>query len=236
MAVQQESRREAGIQAVKTAQEDVMGRTIDALFTVESARGELQGQEEYGNTSGKYHIKDETRSMFKIDASLPEQEQARQVVMGFIGFMKNGNKDLGIPGINFDALTADEQVASLSYVYNAGHNQPNFRKALGHLARARSGKTDYDTAKLAKIAAGFMDVYKAGGAASLGLIRRRLSEQNVFINGGKINLNLDVNRLDGVKTIRANMQSALSGLNDFESYMKLRDMTLPAPSPIRRVI
>jgi hypothetical protein len=224
MAVQQESRQEAQVQKVKALQDDVIGRAMDDLFTIESARGVLTGEEKVGRTSGKYHIKDETLKMFNISKDLPEEEQARQTVMGFIGFMKNGNSDINIAGIDFDALTPDEQVASLSFLYNSGHNQPKFRKALGHLARARSGKTDYDPKILSKIASGFMDVYTADSIPVEGLIKRRLSEQNVFLNGGKISYEVDgyTGKAAGISTLRNARESSLSGLQNLESSIRMR--------------
>ena len=177
--------------------EAVLNRVIKDLYLYESNNGKLRNLEAHGQTVGDYHVTKEVRDTYKIPDSLPEIDQAKAVIKAMRNELikggiykenkKGSTKQIQIAGFDFDSLSFDEQVATLTYVYNAGLNQPNFRGSLGYLSKARAEKSvdnDYVN-NLAKTAAGFMDVTGAKGMADDVLAKRRLAEKATFLGGAE---------------------------------------------------
>jgi hypothetical protein len=216
--------------------EAVLNRVIKDLYLYESNNGKLRNLEVHGETVGDYHVTKEVRDTYKISDSLPEIDQAKAVIKAMRNELikggiykenkKGSTKQIQIAGFDFDSLSFDEQVATLTYVYNGGMNQPKFRGALGHLAKARAGKSvdnDYVN-NLAKTAAGFMDIHTADGIAEKGLVKRRLAEKATFLGGAEAvhPEKLDITLQEGIDAIKSDQLFANDYYYDLNKFQQLQ--------------
>ena len=244
MAVQQESRREAksrmpqhpsGIHdpsASITAKQEsstLFDDALDDLYTYESNRGAMRDVvDKAGNTVGDYHITKEVMNTYRIDPNLPEKQRAMLVLEGIKKQLVNGtvldeklNKP-PIPGFDFEMLTHSEKVATLTFLYNAGEYQPKFRKALGHLTRARASGDQRFVEDLRKTAAGFMDVYKdKESGPNYGLSKRRHAEKDTFLNGSKAvhPTKIKLSFKDAETSILAGREYGTETLGNYEAHI-----------------
>ena len=156
---------------------DAVNIAVDGIHFFESDRGKVKREEKIGKTFGEYHVRETSLTQYGIEADrskISEKEQA-------IGISKGIVRELQDDGVDFNALTPNEQAATILYLYNAGSKQKKFRNALSKLAKARKSNSN-DIDKYRVMAAGFIDVYLAGGKYNPGLASRRLIEQQLFLN------------------------------------------------------
>lgn len=217
--------------------EAVLNRVIKDLYLYESNNGKLRDKKDTaGNTVGDYHVTKKVRDTYKISDSLPEIDQAKAVIKAMRNELikggiykenkKGSTKQIQIAGFDFDSLSFDEQVATLTYVYNAGMNQPNFRGSLGYLSKARAeNKTDVSHIQnLAKTAAGFMDVTGAKGMADDVLAKRRIAEKNTFLLGAEaVHPDiLDVGLTEAMDAIKSDQLFAAGYYDDLNKFSEMK--------------
>lgn len=182
---------------------DAVNIAVDGIHFFESDRGKVKREEKIGKTFGEYHVRETSLTQYGIEADrskISEKEQA-------IGISKGIVRELQDDGVDFNALTPNEQAATIMYLYNAGSKQKKFRNALSKLAKARKSNSN-DIDKYREMAAGFIDVYLAGGKYNPGLASRRLIEQQLFLNN---------------KTNYKEMRSNFNKLSDSELRKKVRN-------------
>ena len=182
---------------------DAVNIAVDGIHFFESDRGKVKREEKIGKTFGEYHVKATSLTQYGIEADrskISEKEQA-------IGISKGIVRELQDDGVDFNALTPNEQAAAIMYLYNAGSKQKKFRNALSKLAKARKSNSN-DIDRYREMAAGFIDVYLADGKYNPGLATRRLVEQQLFLNN---------------KTNYKEMRSKFNELSDSQLRKKVRN-------------
>lgn len=221
----------------------MMSRALDDLFTYESLRGALSKQvDKAGGTVGNYHVTAQARKTYNIPEDMPEKEQAQMVLEGMRDVLRKGGPiyksvtkndkkvlvedGLGhLPPINFDALTEHQQRAALTYVYNTGLNQRNFREALAMLSNASETYTIEDMDELAEMTAGFMDVARISSKDADGLVARRLGEQLTFLNayrGKKVEKEDDgLSSAERSQIIRSRAQASLMKMQNIKARQEI---------------
>jgi len=217
--------------------EAVLNRVIKDLYLYESNNGALRNKkDEDGNTVGDYHVTKEVRDTYKIADSLPEIDQAKAVIKAMRNELikggvypdgkKGSTKQIQIAGFDFDSLSFDEQVATLTYVYNAGLNQPNFRGSLGHLAQARatSNVNSAHIQKLARTAAGFIDVMGSKKLGDYALAKRRMAEKGTFLSGLEAvhPENLDFTAIEAADAIKSDLLFSQDYYADLKKFNELK--------------
>ena len=204
----------------------VLNTTMRHLSLYESSGGkQTKKVDPYGGTSGEFHVSDIARDELRRRGLYREDMSEREEAETFVKMQRN---DLIAGGIEFDSLLPREQIASLTFLYNAGTGDYSvkFRDMLGRLSRARAegaGKSTIDT--LVKGTVGFMDVITgtANGKESVlpGLIRRQVSQKSVF-QTNTIQFGELVNEARGKQFIREGHNEAMQIYNNLKALDELK--------------
>lgn len=161
---------------------------LDSLFVFESDSGRNTAVDKANSddpTSGEYHIGRRIVEDYLPDGfdrnQYEEREVGRLLLTAMAERMKSGYSD--IAPINIDYLEPNELGGVLSMTFNTGQYQPKLMKSLRLLAKARQeGRSEEEIMRYKKMAAGFMDVVKSKGEEFASMARRRLAEQDLFMN------------------------------------------------------
>jgi len=204
--------------------DEILEVGLDHIHYYESRRGQNKGIDKDRNgsevTRGEYHIQldraklldpDTYRNMQQsdytamIDSAEGPKEEKRLAKLYLENMMEES-------GVDFSGLTVGESVAFLSMNYNSGLDaNPTTQKAFRLLANARN-KNDSELGLYMEAAKGLIDLTRAFGEQSNGVMNRTKSHKETFDG----NLNVESTMIDSG-------QGSTTAENRQETYQKIVD-------------